>query len=221
MNYNPKLANRDPYPPVTHMQPLPEFSRNVDMLLSWQRFDMGPSGVNFVYLQKKSDSDPEWRDFIDNSYNTSASWSRMLANLGDSGKVYFRMRAADNAQNEGSFPPNGNADISTRLYAGLLNGSITDNRAVAQPNKKLQLQPAAIGNLQSDVNGKFLAALDNLGSYVLNENTFVSIQRDTTRNIYQHPILHYRQDFNLAIYAPGHSIMSIHNQKLLAQETMR
>lgn len=89
----------DTQPPITTMNPLPEYSRR-NFTVSWSGDDPGGSGISHYDVQVRVDSG-EWQNWLEEVTVTEAEYVN-----GENGRTYeFRVRAVDNAGNEEAFGP--------------------------------------------------------------------------------------------------------------------
>lgn len=173
----------DPWPPVSAVKPLPTYTRQQDLYISWQASDIGPAGIASITPQMRPAGSAEWTTvYLSSLYTTGTA-----VYYPQGGKLYFRTQAYDNADNLEAWPSSEQGDAETTLYRWLLAGRLTDARGVGRPQQGLSLQPASVDKIQTDQEGHFVARIPSNGLYLLNNNTPLDLNSDRTRHLYTVP----------------------------------
>ena len=137
-------------PPVTAVKPLPAFTRGQTVLVLWDGYDPGGSGIQSYDVQIRQDTSA-WTDWRMSTTETSATFN------GEAGIAYgFRVRGRDNAQNLGTWSA-ARTDAATTLYLWAITGEVTDNRGAPVTGMMVTTAPAAFHATPSDINGGYAA----------------------------------------------------------------
>lgn len=107
------------YPPITHINPLPEFSKQ-RLMLSWLATDPGKSGVAGYDVRYRVHDSGAWQMLHTNITDTLIFFD------GTPGEQYdFQVRARDYAQNEETWSDR--ATVQTTIFAWDLQGAAYDH----------------------------------------------------------------------------------------------
>jgi uncharacterized repeat protein (TIGR01451 family) len=153
-------------PPVSWISSLPAF-RRVDNLVQWpnnlvvhwQGYDPGGSGIASFDVQYSEDSDDNWQDWQIETQQTSANFT------GQAGTTYFfRTRATDRAQNQAAWP-DGTDLPTTTFYTWGISGLATDNTGTPTAQVSTSAEPEALAVLSG--NGSHASYFGGDGPYSL------------------------------------------------------
>jgi hypothetical protein len=137
--------------PVSHITPLPNYSKTSDFSLDWTANDVGQAGIWYIDLDKRVGNSGIWADLLETT-GTSGS----IDYSGTPGEtIYFRSRAIDNAENVEPWPTGG-WDTFTTFYLWSLNGQVFDNRENGLPSSTLSVSPLAINSEGVGFDGRFI-----------------------------------------------------------------
>lgn len=141
-------------PPHSYIQTLPPYSRQDNTpLMLWNGFDPGGSGIASYDLQYRF-NDGTWQNWLTNTPAVAANFDNSNGDTGDA--VYFRIRAADRAQNEAAWPAPG-SEISTTLYAWGMQGFAYDNTDTPVSGISVGMDPASMMVVSDDSDGQYNA----------------------------------------------------------------
>lgn len=177
------VRSLDTWPPVSAVKPLPAYTRQQELYISWQAYDIGPAGVASVTPQLRPADSTEWTTV----YLSLLSTPGTAIYYPQGGKLYFRTQAFDNADNLEAWPSSETGDAETTLYRWLLAGRLTDGRGVGRAQQELSLQPSGVDKILTDQEGQFVARIPSNGLYLLNNNTRLDLNSDRERRLYTVP----------------------------------
>ncbi|MCL4267053.1 MAG: PD40 domain-containing protein [Anaerolineae bacterium] len=141
-------------PPQSYIQTLPPYSRQDNSpLMIWNGFDPGGSGIASYDVQYRLNNST-WQNWLMNTPATAANFDNSNGDTGDA--VYFRIRAADRAQNEAPWPAPG-SEISTTLYAWGMQGFAYDNTDTPVSGISVGMDPASMMVVSDDSDGQYNA----------------------------------------------------------------
>jgi Tol biopolymer transport system component len=183
LDHAPDVRSLDKWSPVSQVNPLPAYTRQQDLYISWSGYDIGPSGIAGYTTQYRPTTSAEWSSiFLPSTYDTGA-----FLNYPAGSKLYFRSHAYDNAGNIEAWPSGDKGDTETTLYVWSLSGQLTDMRGIVRANQGIALQPAALEPVQTNQFGHFQVRLPNDGLYLLNNQSELDMQSDRQRTLYLLP----------------------------------
>ena len=131
------------------MKPLPDYTRGFGVKLEWESKDSGIAGVANYEAQFRTEADSVWRHFLYN-YSPSQNFSgRPAADfiiepaelIPGQAKVYFRVRARDDAENVEPWRESQEGYASTKFYLHEVSGSRTDQRGITIPKEQCNKRP--------------------------------------------------------------------------------
>jgi len=161
----PDWQSADIVPPHAKVRDLPPYARAAGFLVQWSGADVGDAGLSDFAVQYRYGATGSWTDWIASTAETSATF------LGGAGKrVYFRVRARDNAGNVESWPAGGEGDASTNVYTWQFSGQVTDNRDIPLPHATVSITPSPWNNTPTDTLGQFWFRLTGTGEQTLHIN---------------------------------------------------
>ena len=127
-SYNGPYATTtiDMSPPLTSMNPLPQFTTSPNFTVSWSGDDRGGSGVQSYSVQFRVDGGP-WEMLIENTPQTSYQ----LTGVQEYSLYEFRVQATDNVGNISPWPAN--AQTSTTIFFRPVAAVLDFDPAVLKP----------------------------------------------------------------------------------------
>jgi uncharacterized repeat protein (TIGR01451 family) len=159
-NVEPWSANYDArttveaLPPTSTVKLLPPYFRSDPirpMMVSWEGYDSGGSGISAYDVQYRDTTGEEWTDWKTGTAVTSTYF------LGTPGHTYdFRSRAIDHAFNVEPWPP-GNGDTQTTFYQWAIGGTAHNNNGVPVQGAVISTLPEAMNDAMSDTDGAYTA----------------------------------------------------------------
>lgn len=193
---SPDVKSRDLWPPASQVESLANFSRQSSLLVYWRGRDQGPSGLQGYDVQYRLAANSEWTDWISGTHPdpvlvdptaSVAEYEAGAINTLPAGKVYFRSRAMDQADNLEAWPLSNKGDTSTTVFRWLLQGRVTDVRNNALALLPIPVEPAALNAVKTDSAGQFMAYLGSDGKYQLNQSMPLTMTSDYARDFYVLP----------------------------------
>jgi TolB protein len=160
-------------PPVSFLKDLPEYSRSDGNLdVSWSGTDPGNSGIQTFDVQYQI-NDGSWVNWHTGVVSETAVFAG-----GSSGSQYdFRVRAIDNAQNQGVWSTGENIGQTT-FYSWGIEGNAYDNTGAPVSDVSLTGSPTLLGQAASNINGFFGGYLETVA-----ENYGISWQKSGYTNL--------------------------------------
>lgn len=143
----PDAQSLDVLPPVTRINPLPEYTRNEPYTISVQGQDNGISGLDYYQLQYRVGEGGNWAAV------QNAPFSEPGCNL-----VYFRARGVDHADNWEAWPVSPDWDAKTWQFDWFLSGQVTDNRGIPLVKAPMSI-PSAIHPTSTDSSGMYITRM--------------------------------------------------------------
>ncbi len=141
-------------PPVSAVQPLPEFTRGRNVVVQWNGSDPGSSGIQYYDVQVQDADGGSWTDWRTATSTTNATFT------GAAGHTYrFRVRGVDYAGNVEPWPAD--ADAATAFYTWAITGHATDNCGVPVEGIAVTTTPAAFHAPPSNSVGAYVAYVAN------------------------------------------------------------
>jgi hypothetical protein len=173
----PDWYQQDILPPVSTLLPLPEYTRGSSSLLYWDASDLGPSGIFQFKAQYRKSTESTWTDLYSSTTVTTPPWNTGSFSCG---KVFFRLRAEDHAENWEAWPA-GDGGAWTTYYTSRLFGSISDNRgysistatlALGSPAEPYKYNPDGTFNAYICGDTNYTISATHAGYGVWNKKTF-------------------------------------------------
>ncbi|HNT26315.1 MAG TPA: hypothetical protein PKM21_18245 [Anaerolineales bacterium] len=141
--------------PVTRLETLPDFLRQLDVTLVWAGYDPGGSGIASYDVQYRDGLNGDWTMLLDDSTATTYDFQ------GQYGHTYFfRLRGQDAAQNVEAWGPE-TENPTTTLYAWKISGTTTDNTGLPLEGVDVMIDPHPFLDLSSDEQGQYKAYLSS------------------------------------------------------------
>jgi TolB protein len=156
----PDIRRMDETPPETAVTRLPQYSRPINMPVSWGGSDGGASKIAFYDVQYRVGANGNWVDWLIKVEVTAHIYTGVPGTT-----VYFRSRARDHAGNVEAW--NATADTSTTFYTWGLSGQVTDSRGVALPDASLAVHPTPANTPRTQPDGRYLARLTAEGNHTV------------------------------------------------------
>lgn len=185
-NANASIRSRDTAPPRVSVQTLPHYQRRDFFFVRWSGADRGISGIANYDVQVKTNLDPTWQTWLQQTYKTGESVDLFRGGLLNATTVYFRSRATDNAGNVEPWQPSTESEAQTTLFATTVQGQLTDARGIPRSGETLAVLPAAIESVTTDQVGRYFARLPLEGEYQVN-NVRVNANTDLHYSFYTAP----------------------------------
>lgn len=143
----------DNLPPVTHLELLPLYSRDDEVVtLTWEGYDQGVAGIYEYEMQVRINDDNWFYIYLPEGVT---SYDYSPGNAGDT--VYFRLRARDYSGNYEEWSPAANGDAQTTFYHWGIQGAIEDNTGVPISAATAQFMPTTFIVEPSDEDGRYLS----------------------------------------------------------------
>ncbi|MEN4013942.1 MAG: hypothetical protein ROW48_18075 [Bellilinea sp.] len=213
-----KTSNRwkftiDPYPPVVALHPAPVDAPPGGLLLTWQGWDMGPSGIKNFLIYYRNVGEENWSFAVSEK---PMFFLRRVFGTSSNPVHEVRVQAVDNANNVGAFaqfPP-------IRFYQWEIDGTFHDTRGVPLTGGEVRTNPAAGKVFPVTQDGYYRALLDPLPesitagwsktSYQSLPDTIFSMHSPQRQQIYFPPADNQISDWgfeqgNLGSWIPGGS----------------
>lgn len=170
----PDLGSQDIWPPVTQVQPMPEYSRSDLLQLDWNGYDVGPSGIVNVAFETRREG--------------SSGWEPGTGYWPQDKKLYFRSQGKDDADNAEAWPDSQDGDAQTEPFEWILNGRVSDNRNISLPGYLISVFPEPIHPVKTDYNGSYMAYRRGYDTvYTFDETTQIDPRGDASYVHYIEP----------------------------------
>jgi uncharacterized repeat protein (TIGR01451 family) len=146
-------------PPISNISTMYPFARyDENLAVNWSGSDPGNSGIQAYDVQYRINNG-SWL-----GWQTDITQTTAVLNNGISGDVYdFRIRAIDNAQNQGNWST-GTDNGRTTFYTWGIEGTARDNAGAPVSDVTITSTPTLIGQAPSDINGFFGGYIDAASS---------------------------------------------------------
>lgn len=155
-DWNIDWQTSDAQAPVSSISALPPYLSIHDPV-RWKGRDTGGAGIAFYTVQYREEPGGVWTTWL-NTPDTSGIFN------GTIGRTYtFRVKARDNAFNEGRWSP----ERSATLYERILEGRVTDNRGFPIVHGNVDIQPIPVLTGGTDFDGRYSAYLSARGTHTV------------------------------------------------------
>jgi dipeptidyl aminopeptidase/acylaminoacyl peptidase len=162
-SFDPSMIQYDFSPPVSTMDPLPEYSRG-RFMLSWGAEDVGLAGIYGFYLNRAFAHAPSW---IDVPLSSSLTINILEDGRTPGNTVYYRARAYDTAGNLEDWPSVPEWMTKTTIFRWFVKGSIFDNRDSPVLDAAVDFLPTPLKSPVIPASSNYIAYLSGSGIHQL------------------------------------------------------